>query len=634
MNMQEGVFSLPTKKKPNRSLPKSELSVKDDRQAYAEMEAKLLRLNRELAETQGEIRQAPSREKRRALLDLEEAIIRLDQQIIAFLRERPELAAQVKRPDPLPSEEHLSESEWRERLRSQQALLEESLLGKQQAVFERREQDWHRSERLRLDEQERKLLNALADRQAKLEDEWQMRRKTETEAQALAWLRAQQKDIARQMQEGMLRIRQDLQMREAQWQQQTKRELAEMEKEWRKQRGAELNALEAAWREQEIMHRERAYLRRMEAEWRVEQATVLAELVDKWKVETQASQTAAASAWQRQMSEHLRADLVGQLEVMGRAWLSEQLASNQSAKLEVEQVLKQSRQELDLLVDRAARSVQMEYVRQHQQEIELLGQELRADLKTTLDTVATSLAAEHEKRLGNLAHDYKGTFASALERAEQALLSVHAEALSASHAEWLAKSRGELVHLCDTLREEYRTALRALAEEMRTEYQVALAQATEQETTVRRERDSELTRRLSAHAEGFLAEWQTSAGARLTALERHLSEQCREHLAEHESTVRSLHAEQLAKQHERWLALCMERLGAAKGELAEAFADVLSELKTGMLAEYTASLFALKDQVYVEYRGRLGRLADELAAKQRQKEPEPPKTPPVTRPRR
>ncbi len=190
MNMQEGVFSVPSKKKPSSPLPKSQISVKDDRQAYAEMEAKFLRLNSELAQLQGEIRQAPSRQKRRALLDLEDTTVHLDEQIIAFLKERPELAAKVKRPDPLLSEEHLNESEWRERLRNQQALLEESLLSKQQVVFERREQDWHKAERLRLDEQERKLLNALADRQAKLEDEWQMRRKTETEAQALAWLRA------------------------------------------------------------------------------------------------------------------------------------------------------------------------------------------------------------------------------------------------------------------------------------------------------------------------------------------------------------------------------------------------------------------------------------------------------------
>ena len=87
-------------------MPKSKLSVKDDLQAYAEMEEKLLRLNDEIAEIQGELKKAPSRQKRRTLLELEEAIVRLDEQIISFLKTRPELAAKVKRPDLLLEEEY------------------------------------------------------------------------------------------------------------------------------------------------------------------------------------------------------------------------------------------------------------------------------------------------------------------------------------------------------------------------------------------------------------------------------------------------------------------------------------------------------------------------------------------------
>ncbi|MBT9177556.1 MAG: hypothetical protein DDT20_01891 [Firmicutes bacterium] len=108
----------------------------------------------------------------------------------------------------------------------------------------------------------------------------------------------------------------------------------------------------------------------------------------------------------------------------------------------------------------------------------------------------------------------------------------------------------------------------------------------------------------------------------------------------------TLHTQHLAKQHEHWLALCTERIGAAKGELADAFAGVLSELRTGMLTEYTLSLSVLKEQMHVEYRGRLGRLADELTAKHasslaaaygernRIKEPERPLGTPAPRPRR
>ena len=217
--------------------------------------------------------------------------------------------------------------------------------------------------------------------------------------------------------------------------------------------------------------------------------------------------------------------------------------------------------------------------------------------------------------MGNLAHEYKGTFAGALERAEQALQSVQAEALAKSHAEWLAGSQNELERLCHSLREEHRRALQVLAQEIRTEYHVALAQSAEEDRAAHLERDTELTKRLFAQAGEFLAKWQAGAEARLTDLERRLSAEFQGHLGEHQAQVLSLHQANLTARYEHWLALCTERLAAAKGELAGDFAGLPAELKTGMRNEYKADLVTFREQMYGEYRGRLGKLADDLAAK-------------------
>lgn len=643
LKFQRGCFLLPTKTKAtNKDARGPTVTVRDEGHVYADMEAKLLRLNSEFAQLQEELEVAPSRQKRRALLDLEDAIIRVDEQIIAFLKDRPELAASVTRPDPLRCGEHLGELEWRQRLRSEKAEVEASLLKQQHALYERRQQEWHKSERARLDEQERKLLQALADRQAKLEDEWQMRRKTETEAQALAWLRTQQKDIARQMQDSFVRLRQDSERREAQWEQQTKRELEALELDWRKQRNAELTALETAWREQEVMHRERPYLRRMEAEWRAEQRNHLLELAGKWRSELQASQDVAWSGWQRQVSEHMQQQLTAELEAKGKEWL--QLVTSHATKVQHEQ-RQDMKQELNTLaeraareacshleqqlmrkqdegtrvltglVDRRAREVQGEYVKQHQQEIELIGQEMRLDLKAALDKVASGLASEHEQHMRDLARDYQAAFALALERAEQAQKDVHASALALSHAEWLAESKRELTCLRAAVRDEINVALKALAQEMQSLYREGLGQAAEQDKDAREARDRELFMLLSARVEESLARSQTEVNAHLTAVERHLTALCREHLTEQQSALRVVHEQHLAGQYEQWLARCEERLTGATGELSNAFAGLLAELKVGMLTDYTVKIETLRDQMHLDYRHRLGKLAEELTAK-------------------
>ncbi|MBT9151900.1 MAG: hypothetical protein DDT35_00110 [Firmicutes bacterium] len=66
---------------------------------------------------------------------------------------------------------------WRKRLENERLKREKQVneaLEKEQRLLD---VEWRKVERARIDEQERKLLEAIAERQATLEDDWLMQRK-------------------------------------------------------------------------------------------------------------------------------------------------------------------------------------------------------------------------------------------------------------------------------------------------------------------------------------------------------------------------------------------------------------------------------------------------------------------------
>lgn len=74
----------------------------------------------------------------------------------------------------IPTESTLS---WRKRLENERLKREKQVneaLEKEQRLLD---VEWRKVERARIDEQERKLLEAIAERQATLEDDWLMQRK-------------------------------------------------------------------------------------------------------------------------------------------------------------------------------------------------------------------------------------------------------------------------------------------------------------------------------------------------------------------------------------------------------------------------------------------------------------------------
>jgi len=185
---------------------------------------------------------------------------------------------------------HVNQTDYRERLQKEQEKLESELFNELRKEHDLREQEWRDAERTRIDQREKRLLEMLAERQARVEEEWQIRRKNESPSSALAWFSEQQKILREQLQAGMHSLREEISLREKTHAEEMRQELAQLERQWSEKRRKELQRLEVDWREQEIMHRERAFLRRIENEWRAEQKSTLEQVIAAWRAELQKAQ--------------------------------------------------------------------------------------------------------------------------------------------------------------------------------------------------------------------------------------------------------------------------------------------------------------------------------------------------------
>lgn len=309
----------------NRKTPTKDSVPRVDAQAeYANLESKLALLNEELRRCEEAHGADPTAYRAEKVCAAEEAVILQEEKIASFLATHPNLQKKVTRPDPLRiSEGHLQEQDFRDRLLQEHDKLESELIAQLRIEREKVDQEWRRAERSRLDEQERLLMEAIASRQVKLEDEWNLRRKTESEPKAANWLAEQQQLVRKQLHDGMRQLRQEMDDRERAWREESQQKLDRIESEWREKRRKELQKLEVDWREQEVLHRERNYLRRLEGQWLAEQRIAMTDLLAQMRSELERGQEQQVAAWLDAQTIHLvatRDQLVSRLEQQNREW--------------------------------------------------------------------------------------------------------------------------------------------------------------------------------------------------------------------------------------------------------------------------------------------------------------------------
>ncbi|MDP3487939.1 MAG: hypothetical protein Q8S19_08415, partial [Bacillota bacterium] len=279
--------------------------------------------------------------------------------------------------------------------------------------------------------------------------------------------------------------------------------------------------------------------------------------------------------------------------------LSEQVA------LEITQRIDTLRSEFHKDFDQYARGWQGEldaqftqlsnkYTKQHQQELELLGQESRGDLVKEANITREQLKLTYASELHDAAKELKATFAASLEQHKQTLLHEHHKQLCSLEGQWKISTEaaiGDLLKTTATLHEQQLDKLKsALEKDYRRELQAA-ALVDGQE----REKDH-----------------QALAEKAAVSLKEHLSAALKD--------LESLHAKRLSEIRADLIAQNTNELGrslkswqeTAKQNIAEQVTDLINTFE----ARASKSTESIEEKCYLEYRGRLGKMVDELVRRQ------------------
>lgn len=399
-------------KTPKNSNRRALTSTQKADNTFQELHLKLVDINGKLERLERKYAQKPSEQLSSLIKQYQEQIVSIEQEIATMVSADPKLA-QIERTDPLMIKPgHSLEKDYREQLGRAQETLEAELINELRAEQDKREQEWRQAERVKMDQREQRLLEMLAERQAKVEDEWQMRRKTDSAATAFAWFTEQQKILREQLHAGMQKLRQEFDRREKEHAEEVRQMLTLLEKQWSEKRCKELQKLEVDWREQELMHRERVYLRRMEGEWRAEQRSTLEQLTTSWRTELEQAQT-----------QQLAAHIAEALPKLTKQWM-EQLVEEQDAKSR--SLFKQAKAEWDALLQDKLRK-----------ELEKASSSIRKETEQVLTNEITSsiasLTTSSSENLKTIQRDY-AALAAAWEKK-------HAEALQAQKELWQTQQK-------------------------------------------------------------------------------------------------------------------------------------------------------------------------------------------------
>jgi|GEM_PF-6294601 len=407
---------MPTRQKTSRS-GKLVSSIKPEA-VFQELDSKLADINGKLELLERKYTQKPSVQLSNLIKQYQEQGVGIEQEMATMLRGDPALA-QIERANSLQGKPGYSlEKDYREQLSQEQDKLEAQLISELRAEQDKREQEWRKAERAKIDQREQRLLEMLAERQAKVEDEWQLRRKTDSAVTAFAWFSEQQKVLREQLQAGMQKLRQDFDLREQDHAEEMRRELTQLERNWSEKRRRELQKLEVDWREQEIMHRERIYLRRMEGEWRAEQRSTLEQLTAIWRAEFEQAQI-------QQLAAH-----IGEvLPKLSKQW-TEQLIEEQDAQSR--SLFKQTKAEWDALLHDTLR-------KELEQTTSSIRKEVAQRLNSEITSSITSLTALSSENLKTTQRDY-AALAAAWEKK-------HAEALQSQKELWQNQQKKSLIEL-------------------------------------------------------------------------------------------------------------------------------------------------------------------------------------------
>ena len=383
-----------------------------------ELESQLVDLNSKLERLERKHAQKPSDQLSNLIKQYQAQVVSIEQKVATMLRDDPALAPKG-RPNLGGAQGYTSEPDYREQLSRAQDKLETELINELRAEQDKREREWRQAERVKMDQREQQLLEMLAERQAKVEDEWQMRRKTDSTATAFAWFTEQQKALREQLQAGMQKLRQEFDAREQEHAEEVRQVLALLERQWSEKRRKELQKLEVDWREQELMHRERVYLRRMEGEWRAEQRLTLEQLTNTWRADLEEAQT-------QQIAAHL-SEVLPKLLTQS----AEQFTKDQDIKSRA--LFEKAKADWDSLLQEKLRK-----------DMEQTIASLRKEVDQRLNNEIASLTTSHSEALKTTQRDY-AALASAWEKK-------HADALQAQRENWQSQQNKVLTELSSEMR--------------------------------------------------------------------------------------------------------------------------------------------------------------------------------------
>ncbi|MBS3936955.1 MAG: hypothetical protein KGZ50_00075 [Peptococcaceae bacterium] len=662
----------------------------------------------------------------------------------------------------IPTESTLS---WRKRLENERLKREKQVneaLDKEQRLLD---VEWRKVERARIDEQERKLLEAIADRQAKLEDDWLMQRKNESESKALDWLRENQRRVSADLQLGITKLRQDIDEREVAWQEQQNGRLAELEIEWGEKMRQEMRELEVEWREQEIMHRERGRFAELEKELRDAQVATMTQQLATMQADSLAMQKATldahlylekeewstlrealrqelldmlqkqqlkahneASWWQKEIADRLREEIVEwkkqvirQVEVENSAWRQDQaeqtvhwLQSNlavwneqtadifrqwlareegqlrekisamvevvnskyfgsweerhdqaliiwqqKSAELE-QQIVKQvsgrlegflqvwrgeqsaeNRSLCDIgfvqlkeslalwqesvlgrLKEQCARYVEGErssFLRQHEQEIELIGQELRLDLGKILASSANALSENYQRELASLGLSYQESFEAGQSAWRKENSQAYESHLGELQAAWQERTDLLLQSMRGEFSQDMRDARKRLEGEMLAQHQLS---GQELQAELQREFAARFalsvidwTSLLEAQLGRWDVVWETSQAGlqeQIETFQKQVEMALEGKMQVQQAKVVTANQQSIQELYASWTMATGVKLAEIEEVLQNAIKRNVAGIVTDMEEEYVARLDSLKGDAYREYRGRLGKIVEEL----------------------
>ena len=512
---------MPTRQKTSKSGNRRVSSIKPE-SAFLKLDSMLTDVGDKLERLELKYAQKPSDQLYNLIKQYQEQVIGLEQQMATLLRDDPTLS-HANRSSPLQSTiGYKSEENYRSQLSREQDKLEAELMKELRAEQDKREQEWRQAERARIEQREHRLLEMLAERQAKVEDEWQLRRKTDSAASAFVWFSEQQKELREQLQAGMQKLRQDFDTREQAHVAEVRRELAQLEREWSEKRRKELQKLEVEWREQEIMHRERAYLRRMEGEWRAEQHANFEQSTLAWRAEFEQVQT-----------QKLAAHITEVLPKVFKEW-AEQFAHEQDGKSRA--LFKQAKAEWDGLLHEKLR-------KDLDQTIASLRKEVDQRLSSEITSNMASLTTSYSESLKITQRDYTA-LAAAWEKK-------HADALQAQKELWQSQQKKLLTETTSEMKtsaqmqlqqmktvfesqmtqvmsnmfkqwslqftEEQAGNSKATFKQIKSEWDLLLRESLKRETEALQNRNSEAARLLQSQNEQFLTSAQNKLEQTLTA---------------------------------------------------------------------------------------------------------------------